>query len=57
MGRNAYKKNTLISYWKSQTHTKCAERKEERKGEETQSSNLVGQIVECVRRMDSNLEE
>lgn len=32
MGRNAYKKNTLISYWKSQTHTKCAERKEEIKG-------------------------
>lgn len=38
MGRNAYRKNTLISHWKSQAHTKC----EERKGEETQSSNLVG---------------
>lgn len=57
MGRHAYKKNTLISYWKSLAHTKCAERKEERKDEETQSSNLVGQIEECVRRMDSNLEE
>lgn len=53
MGRNAYRKNTLISHWKSQAHTKF----EERKGEETQSSNLVGQIVECVRKMDSNLEE
>lgn len=52
MGRNAYRKNTLISHWKSQAHTKC----EERKGKETQS-NLIGQIVECVRKMDSNLEE
>lgn len=57
MGRNAYRKNTLIFYWKSQAHTKCAERKEEKKGEDTQSSNLVGQIVECVRKMYSNLEE
>lgn len=31
MGRNAYKKNTLISYWKSQTHQNVQkERKKER---------------------------
>lgn len=49
MGRNAYRKKTLISHWKSQKHTKC----EERKGEETQSSNLVGQIVEWTATLKS----
>lgn len=57
MGTNAFRKDTLASHWKSQAHIKCAEREAVRKSEETQGSSFVGPIVECVRKMDSNLEE
>lgn len=57
MGTNAFRKDTLVSHWKSQAHMKCAEREALRKSEETQGSSLAGPIVECVRKMDSNFEE
>lgn len=57
MGTNAFRKDTLASHWKSQAHIKCAEREAVRKSEETQGSSFVGPIVDCVRKMDSNLEE
>lgn len=56
-GYKCVQKETLASHWKSQAHIKCAEREAVRKSEETQGSSFVGPIVDCVRKMDSNLEE
>jgi hypothetical protein len=58
IGTNAFRKDTLSFHWKSQAHMKCAERQAIKlKSGETQGSNLVGQIVDCVRNMDSSLED
>lgn len=58
LGTSTFRKDTLLFHWKSQSHTKCAERQSVKlKSKTSKGSHLVGQIVECVKRMDNNLAE